>query len=86
LRELPSSISEGALHEVPFHVSVLASPTATQNDDDTHDTELTVPGASISAGAVQELPFQNSAHELVWLFWTVRTSTAAQNDDDTHDT
>lgn len=54
--------------------------TATQNDEETHETEvsaLTV-DSTWSAGELHELPAKVSAFPA--------SATAAQNDDDTHDT
>jgi hypothetical protein len=40
VRVLVPSMSSGALHEVPFHVTTdpASGPIATHNDADTHDT------------------------------------------------
>ena len=70
------------VHELPLNINAScvgeASPTATQNDTDAHDSELSAnPEALMTSGVVHELPLNVAAR---------RPPVATQNDADTHDT
>lgn len=95
LKEPSSVVGIGLDHEAPFQVKVSAvtiqavpiqlrggsgSPSAIQNEEDTHETELRDPPGMMVAGLDHEEPFQ------VMTLPLPAAATAIQKEEDTHET